>query len=402
MKIPEFDRQDYNYELPTERIAEFPLEDRSSSKLLTIDKKTGTIKDYIFKDIVDLLDSGSSLLFNETKVIAARIKLNKESGGKAEILLLKPLLPSVDPAVTIASSKECTWECIIGGKRIKEGTVLILNENGLELKAEVLEKNGNKGTVKLMWNPDNLSFSKLLTKIANIPLPPYIKRDSIEKDKETYQTVYANIEGSVAAPTAGLHFTKEVLNQLDSKGVKRIELLLHVGAGTFLPLSDDDIKKHDMHAERIEVSKNSIKSIIESLENKKRIVCVGTTSIRTVESLCIFGELLANNNPDTFFVDQWDSYQHECEDPLKSLYRLLDFIDKNKLDQISGETKMIIVPGYKFRIVDSIITNFHQPDSTLLLLVGAFLGKENLKRVYDHALQNDYRFLSYGDSSLLS
>ena len=399
ISIPELNLEDYLYDLPEEKIAKFPLEDRSSSKLLHVRRDNSSIKDSHFNKLPELLDENFVLVFNETKVISARLILQKETGGRAEIMLLRPLEPSNDPQIVMASRKSCRWECLIGGKKIKESSVLLNNEQ-IPLKCIVIEKDANKAVVEIRWDED-ISFSQVLQELGKIPLPPYLKRETTEEDKTTYQTVYANIEGSVAAPTAGLHFTDEVLNELKSKNIEDLKFILHVGAGTFLPISSEDVKDHKMHSEQVIIEKDKLIQLKYYLERDKDICAVGTTSIRTLETIIVFGEVLLNESRSEFYLDQWDAYKYENVNPIDSISSVLEFMDQNNLEKLIGDTKLLIIPGYRFRIVKAIITNFHQPESTLILLIAAFLGKDLWRAAYEHALNNQYRFLSYGDSSLL-
>lgn len=384
---------DFDYNLPQNRIAKYPLENRSKSKLLVAQPSSESISHHIFEDIVDLLDFNSVLYINKTKVISGRFYMVKETGGRAEILLVEPVEPSNDPQIALQAKGTSIWKAIIGGKRVRIGTKLE-DINGF-VRAEILEKEANEVKVKLDWEQG--TFSELLINTGVLPLPPYLNRDSEETDKESYQTVFAQNDGSIAAPTAGLHFTEELLSKLNEKGIKIRELTLHVGPGTFLPVSSDSIDEHKMHSEMFSVNKSIIKDLKQDLIDNKKIICVGTTSIRTVESL-----FWAGNNIEEFsrssLVKQWSPYENEnVTGAIESLDNLINYFEG---DIIQGKTELIIVPGYEFRFTKGLITNFHVPKSTLLLLVSAFVG-EQWKDIYKSALDNNYRFLSYGDSSLL-
>lgn len=399
MIIPEINIKDFGYDLPKNRIAEFPLEDRSSSKLMLVDKESKKIEEKSFSDISEILNSSHHLVFNETKVINARIFAKKESGGASEVLLLNPLKPSLDPQIALNEKSGVVWKCMIGGKKIITGSKLNSLDNTVQI--EIIKKEKNIADCKFTWESSE-SFLNVLEHIGKIPLPPYIERELVEADSQTYQTVYAKDPGSVAAPTAGLHFTDNILTQLEEKHITKSKITLHVGAGTFQPVKSDVISEHKMHEEIIHVKKEVIQNLLNKIKSGKKIVAVGTTSIRTLESLAVFGEqLAANPDLEKFEVLQWTSYNIAILPPEISLQNVLNWLEKNNLDEVFGGTELIIVPGYKYRIVDHIITNFHQPESTLILLVVAFLGKELWKESYNFALENNFRFLSYGDSSIL-
>ncbi|MDC1068348.1 S-adenosylmethionine:tRNA ribosyltransferase-isomerase [Candidatus Kapabacteria bacterium] len=397
--IPEIDLSKYHYHLPKSKIAEYPLENRAKSKQLIVNRESGEISSSIFSELPTLLNDKHHLVFNKTKVINARLRAKKQSGGSAEIFLLSPQLPSTDPQIALLSQNETVWKCMIGGKKIIEG--MELHTLDRVVKISILSKDGNIGFCKFSWD-GSTSFLDIIENTGNIPLPPYIERELKENDKQNYQTVYAKDSGSVAAPTAGLHFTPEILNELNNNGVTKSELTLHVGAGTFQPIKTDDIRNHKMHQELINVKKEQIIEILEAIELDKKIVAVGTTSIRTLESIAVFGEILNRDpNINQFLVSQWDPYQNSNISKTQSLINVLNWMELNKFDSIIGETGLLIIPSYKFRLVDHIITNFHQPESTLILLVAAFLGDDLWNKSYNYALENSYRFLSYGDSSLL-
>jgi S-adenosylmethionine:tRNA ribosyltransferase-isomerase len=400
LKVPEINLADYTYDLPDEKIAKYPLTKRDSSKLLFTEVSNSQISHRLFADLPDLLPENSCLIFNDSKVILSRIEMKKQTGGRAEVLLLNPL-GNLDPQIAMTQKNNSKWEAIIGGKKIKQGDILSNKINNIELNIEFLQKEGNEAQVNLSWNDDNLTLAQILEKVGEIPLPPYLNREAEPNDKQNYQTVYAENDGSVAAPTAGLHFTKKIIGEIKSKNVDTINLTLHVGAGTFLPISSEKIDEHKMHAEQVFVPKNIIENILTQIKSGKRIIAVGTTSVRTLESIAIFGENLLLDRKSDFLVNQWDSYQNPDINIIDSFEKVLEYLDKNNLDELSGQTKLLILPGYKFRLVSGIVTNFHQPSSTLLLLVGAFLGRDLWKKSYEKALSNNYRFLSYGDSSLL-
>lgn len=404
MKI-KFNINDFDYKLSTDKIADFPLKDRAESKLLFFDGYD--IYHNQFKNISQFLPSGSLIVFNKTKVIAARIFVKKETGGKVELLLFEPAGNKRDYQENLSSFDSVEWNCIIGGKRVFDGMILTAESSHLLLKASIIEKNGNEALVKFTWNK-KISFSEVVNSLGHIPLPPYIKREDILEDKSNYQTVYAKNEGSVAAPTAGLHFTKQILQELNEKQIIESEVTLHVGLGTFLPVSSENISEHKMHEERIIIRTGEIKKILNFLLYQCKtelFVVTGTTSLRTIESLFwhAYKFSLEKVNPEKINIEQWYPYQfNPCrKDIIDSLENLLFTLNENNIDEIEGSTSLMIVPGYKFHIVDALITNFHMPKSTLLMLVSAFVGDENRRKIYNNALQNNYRFLSYGDASLL-
>lgn len=402
MSPQEIVMQEYDYLLPDERIAKHPLADRDQCKLL-VRYKSGCLSTRTFSEIPGLLPAGSMLIYNNTRVINARLRFHKSgsNGALIEIFCLEPIAPA-DYAVSFASDKECSWLCFVGNsKRWKDGPLsisLTVGENTLTLRAIREEKRGNASVVRFEWDNTEISFSEIIATAGEIPIPPYLNRNTEESDMEDYQTVYSHIEGSVAAPTAGLHFTDRVLDEIDKTGIPRRELTLHVGAGTFQPVKSDSIGEHTMHSEFIAVSKNLIKELSDTTRN---VIAVGTTSVRTLESLYHIGCLIHQNRWDGE-VPQWYPYEENHPDlSLKeSLNEILEYLEKHNSDTLIGSTRIIIVPGYTFRVVKGIITNFHQPQSTLLLLVSAFVDGKWME-MYDYALANDYRFLSYGDASLL-
>lgn len=409
--LPQIDLEKFNYQLPKERIALFPLDDRSKSRLLAADTVHNTITHSSFEQIADFLRENSLLILNSTKVIAARIPMRKLSGGKAELLITDPVYPSVDPQITLAASSECTWKCILGGRHIDPDDKLIFDSPNpqIRLYALIKEKIANEVVAEFHWHPEEKSFSEILNTLGSVPLPPYIKREAQDSDRQTYQTVYAQSDGSVAAPTAGLHFTDDILLQLRSKNIQQCKLVLHVGPGTFKPIDTEDISRHDMHSEQIFIGKESLVQMLNTLERKEKIIATGTTSLRTLESIYWFAlKLLRDPNTilhNELLSDQWDPYKSAQNGKLPSFEQLLpvllEWMEKNKTDILSGRTKLLIVPGYKVRTINALITNFHMPKSTLILLVAALTGYDFWKRIYNEALRNNYRFLSYGDSSLI-
>jgi len=395
---------DYDYPLPDERIAKYPLEKRDASKLLLYDD--GIISENIFSNLADYIPSESLMIFNNTRVIHARLLFRKETGAQIEVFCLSPADPE-DYAMNFASKQHCSWHCMIGNaKRWKDDILTMKIENGgngiLTLSAEKIAVTDKDTTVRFSWNDDTLSFSEILEIAGKLPIPPYLNRSAETKDDETYQTVYSRIEGSVAAPTAGLHFTDDVMTSLRHKGIATAEVTLHVGAGTFRPVKSETIGEHEMHTEFISVPKETIKAIYE---NKHPLVVVGTTSMRTIESLYYIGAKLTINPvamPHELFVSQWEPYENFLHDieARQSLKNILDYLDRNDADHLISATQIMIVPGFRFHYADALITNFHQPQSTLLLLISAFVD-DNWRVIYDYALKSDFRFLSYGDSSLL-
>jgi S-adenosylmethionine:tRNA-ribosyltransferase-isomerase (queuine synthetase) len=395
--------EEYNYSLPDERIAKFPLPKRDESKLLLY--KDREISQGIFKDLTDYLPPNALMVFNNTRVIRARMLFNKSTGARIEIFCLEPVVPH-DYALIFQEQERCSWLCLIGNvKKWKDGVLqkeVKVGEKTITLKAEKKESYGESHLVEFLWDKDICTFAELLDAAGILPIPPYLHRDTEESDLQTYQTVYSKIKGSVAAPTAGLHFTPEVLQNLDNKGFSREEVTLHVGAGTFKPVKSETIENHEMHTEFIAVNRSSIEKIKSNIGN---IIAVGTTSVRTLESLYYIGVKLSKNidaSVENLIVEQWMPYDaaNNGLTAEESLQYILDYLDKHNTDKLITSTRIIIAPGYTFKIVRGIITNFHQPKSTLLLLISAFV-KGDWKSIYDHAMKNDFRFLSYGDSSLL-
>ena len=397
MSVKQINISDYNYELPDERIAKFPLEKRDLSKLLTY--TSGTVSTNVFSSLPEILPAGSCLVFNNTRVIQARLEFFKATGSRIEIFCLEPHSPAAYEQ-SFSSTESCVWKCMVGNLKKWKGEVLckqvLVGAEQLVLQAERLETSGNTSLIKFSWNT-GCSFSEILDALGELPIPPYLNRKTQESDKTTYQTVYSKIKGSVAAPTAGLHFTPEVISALHGKGMKTMELTLHVGAGTFQPVKAEEIGGHAMHAEKIEVSREFIENLIQNLGH---IVAVGTTSVRTLESLYYLGVQL-HSGDTKLLVNQWEPY--EADKVLTSreaLEAILNYMHETQSNILYATTQIMIVPGYKFNIVNILITNFHQPKSTLLLLLAAFVG-EKWRELYSYALENDYRFLSYGDSSVL-
>lgn len=403
MTIKDIQIKDFNYPLPDERIAKHPLTEREQCKMLMY--RNGDIQDLHFYDVPKLLPPKSMLVYNNTRVINARLRFQKPNGGATiEIFCLEPLAPR-DYAQVFQTTSECKWLCFVGNsKRWKSGCLSqIVNVNGcnVELSATRGEQKGNAFEIIFTWNNLNTTFASLLEAIGEIPIPPYLNRNTEESDSSDYQTVYSHIEGSVAAPTAGLHFTDEVLAECDRQGITRHELTLHVGAGTFQPVKSDSIGEHSMHTEFISVERSLLVDLINAHSN---VIAVGTTSVRTLESLYYIGLTLLKNPDATeeeLRVKQWAPYEQEYSVPTaEALQAIIDHIDRIGSDRYIGSTQIMIAPSFKFRVIRGMITNFHQPQSTLLLLVSAFVDG-NWKVIYDHALAHDYRFLSYGDSSLL-
>ncbi len=391
--------KEYDYPLPPERIAHHPLTDRDASRLLHY--RNGLITDETFRNLPHLLPPGATLVFNKTRVIEARVFFRKPTGGVIEIFCLEPADGPVGEAMV--RTGESRWRCLIGGaSKWKAGQVLEKElENGQNgtLTARYEGKEGDAFLIRFSWTPAEAPFGAVLAAAGTIPLPPYIKRTAEGADKDRYQTVFAEQPGSVAAPTASLHFTPRVLGGLETAGIRQAYLTLHVGAGTFKPVKSETVAGHSMHAEEFEIDR----ATLEQLKDAETIVAVGTTSLRTLESLYWMGvKLRQAPEASPRILDQWEAYALEEQAclPADSLQALLDYLDRNGHSTFQGRTSLLIAPGYRFRLPQALVTNFHQPQSTLLLLVSAFIGPD-WKRVYDHALKSDYRFLSYGDSSLL-
>lgn len=398
--IPKIKIEDFNYPLPEDRIAKYPLEKRDTSKLLIYNK--GKIIDDNFSKLDNYLPQNSFLVYNDTKVVPARLFFKKESGAVIEILTLSPSNP-IDYSQSFASTSSCEWSAVVGNlKKWKDSTLSFISNDNLQAKSlnlrAILVRKDPSPIVKFIWD-GGVTFSQVLQICGTIPIPPYLNRESQAIDKERYQTVYAKYEGSIAAPTAGLHFTDEVLNKLKNKNITTHNICLHVGAGTFMPVKSEYIRDHTMHSELFSLSKDFLIKLI-NLTDDSKLVSVGTTTTRTLESLYYIGVNYIENNYSNS-VDQWAPYLREYKYSLKeSLRAIVNYLEINNLDTLIASTSIIIVPGFKFRLVDVQITNFHQPQSTLLLLIAALVG-DSWRQIYSHALANDYRFLSYGDSSLL-
>ena len=401
-KVQDIKINEYNYPLTDDKVAKFPIQQRDKSKLLIY--KNGNIEESVFNTLPQHIPAGSLMIVNNTKVIQARLRFNKSTGAQIEIFCLEPVDPK-DYNIVFQSTDQTTWLCMIGNlKKWKEGSLskeIEINNEKVTLSAEKLETIGNTHKVKFTWDNNKYNFADILEAIGELPIPPYLHRNTEESDKKTYQTVYSKIKGSVAAPTAGLHFTPEVFSELNDKNISCGELTLHVGAGTFQPVKSELIAQHTMHTELIQVEKSLIQKI---LNHKDLLIAVGTTSVRTLESLYFIGATLESNPEATteeLAVTQWQPYNQEYTISRdKALQNIIDYLDKSKSERLITSTQIMIAPGYNFKIVKGIVTNFHQPQSTLLLLISAFLNGD-WKRVYDYALNNDFRFLSYGDSSLL-
>ena len=384
---------DYNYPLPDERIAKYPLAERDHSKLLIY--RDGQVSEDRFFNVGNYIAPDSLLIYNNTRVIQARLEFHKSSGARIEVFCLEPLTPH-DYQLSLGSTTGCTWKCMVGNAKKWKEESLELRVERLEvtLRAYKEQPLGNTYAVRFEWDGEKVSFAEILDAIGELPIPPYLNRKTEESDKTTYQTVYSRIKGSVAAPTAGLHFTERVLDDLHSRGIETDEVTLHVGAGTFLPVKTADANEHTMHTEIIAVPKTTIEHIIRKLG---KIVAVGTTSMRTLESLYFIGL-----HPDKPSVGQFEPYENAYSLSVRdSLQAIVEYLDATGQTTLHAETQIMIKPGYTFKIVDQLITNFHQPQSTLLLLVSAFVGGD-WHTIYDYALSHDFRFLSYGDSSILT
>lgn len=401
---------DYNYPLPDERIAKFPLAQRDHSKLLVF---TGEdISEDIFYNITSYLPKGALMVFNNTRVIQARMHFRKETGALIEVFLLEPAEPA-DYELMFQTNGKCAWHCLVGNlKKWKEGQLsrsFDVNGKTVTLSVERLHEERTSHWVEFRWDNPDVSFAEILDAAGELPIPPYLNRDTQESDKTTYQTVYSKIKGSVAAPTAGLHFTDKVLADIDAHGIDREELTLHVGAGTFKPVKSEEIEGHEMHTEYICVNKKTIDKLIA---HGGKAIAVGTTSVRTLESLYYMGVKLHDNpnlTEEQLHVGQWEPYDYAERlategtaplDTIDALREISDYLDRNSRKALHSSTQIIIAPGFEYHIVDILVTNFHQPQSTLLLLVSAFV-KGEWRRIYDYALAHDFRFLSYGDSCLI-
>lgn len=393
MNFQNINIEDYDYGLPESSIAQYPLDQRDQSKLLICN--SGKISEDVFSSIGNYLPDGRLMVFNDTKVIHARLLFKKETGSEIEIFCLEPVFPSTDYQFALAAKSGVVWHCLVGNnKKWKHGKLILKDEN-VTLSAEKLEQSKDVFSIKFEWNPSGNSFASIIEKFGIIPLPPYITRNANDKDNLRYQTVYAHYEGSVAAPTAGLHFTDKVFNSLKKNNIKTSFVTLHVGAGTFKPVTSKNISDHSIHTEMFSVEKKLVEQI---LQNQNRIIAVGTTTARTLESIYWAGVKLIENKKDAFNIYQWEPYnsKHLNFSVKEALNALIDDCEKNNIYYIKGNTQLMIVPGYQYKIVNEMITNFHQPKSTLLLLVSAFIG-DAWKSVYKYAMENNFRFLSYGD-----
>lgn len=394
--------KDFNYTLPDERIAKFPVEQRDHSKLLIYNK--GVISEDRFYNIANYLPKGALMIYNNTRVIQARIHFRKDTGALIEVFLLEPVEPS-DYEQMFQTNYQCSWLCMVGNLKKWKGAPLrrefLVNGRTVTLTATYRHEQGTSHWIDFTWDDSSTTFADLLEQVGELPIPPYLNRKTEESDKTTYQTVYSKIKGSVAAPTAGLHFTDEVLRSVDAHGIERDEVTLHVGAGTFKPVKSEEIIDHEMHTEFISVHRSTLEKIIN---HGAQVIAVGTTSVRTLESLYYMGSKLATN-PDLseqqLHVSQWEPYDTTPTlSPTEALQNIIRWLDRNGINTLHSSTQIIIAPGYEYKIVKILITNFHQPQSTLLLLVSAFVHGD-WRGIYDYALSHDFRFLSYGDSSLL-
>ncbi|MFC3810958.1 S-adenosylmethionine:tRNA ribosyltransferase-isomerase [Lacihabitans lacunae] len=391
------DIKTYTYELTDDRIAKKPVEPRDSSKLLVY--QNGEVKHQQFTDLSDFLPSNSTLVFNDTKVIPARLHFSRSTGALIEVFLLNPMLPSSVMAVAMEAKNTAVWKCVVGNKKKwKTDEVLTISHqiSDQEITLSVSWENQDENRVRFRWN-SNLQFSEIIEEFGKIPLPPYLNRAAENSDIEDYQTVYSKIEGAVAAPTAGLHFTDSVLNKIAAKGIKNVYITLHVGAGTFMPVKHENALEHPMHNEQLVFTKEAIQGLIENIDS---LIPVGTTSMRSLESLYWYGVKLIQNPGSEFFIEKLFPYEDQILPTSKEALEavLAKFDGQNTL---VGQTEILIFPGYEFKLCKGLVTNFHQPQSTLLLLVAALVGEPKWKEIYQEALQNDYRFLSFGDSSLL-
>jgi S-adenosylmethionine:tRNA ribosyltransferase-isomerase len=408
--------QDYNYDLPDERIAKYPLAERNQSKLLIY--RGGQIEESQFFHLPELIPAGALMVFNNTRVIQARLHFHKETGALIEVFCLEPEAPR-DYAQNFAAEGQCDWICLVGNsKKWKEGTLtqtVTVDGQEVELHCERIAQRGTSQHIRFSWEARGVRFADILDAIGELPIPPYLNRATEESDKTTYQTVYSRIKGSVAAPTAGLHFTDTELDKLREKGVDLEELTLHVGAGTFKPVKSERIEGHEMHTEFIDVPRRVIERLIAQLQKPtdNLIAAVGTTSVRTVESLYYIGVKLAENpeaHPDDLIVHQWEPYDREYTlSTVEALQHILAYLDRHQAPSLVTATQILIAPGFPYRVVRAIVTNFHMPQSTLLLLVSAFVdtpetassATSEWRRIYRYALDHGFRFLSYGDSSIL-
>ena len=397
--IPELHIEDYSYSLPDERIAKYPLGERDASKLLIY--RDGSVRERIFRDLAEELPAGSLMVFNDTKVVPARLFFRRPTGAHIEVFCLEPVAPA-EYVSCFAATERCRWKCVIGNAKRWKDDILSLDVNegellDLQLEARLVSRDAQTGVVEFSWQ-GGAPFSRVLELCGRMPIPPYLNRETEAIDLERYQTLYAHIRGSVAAPTAGLHFTQRVLDAIAARGIEMDNVCLHVGAGTFLPVKSSLVSEHPMHREPFVVSRSLL---VRLRDAEKPVVAVGTTSVRTLESLYYVGlDCLGKGEPAD--VEQWAPYAERTDSPTRreALDAIVKYLDANGLQELKVGTRIIIVPGFRFRIVDAMVTNFHQPQSTLLLLISAFVGGD-WHTIYDYALSHGFRFLSYGDSSLL-
>ena len=398
--IPYNNIADYDYPLPDERIALFPAPQRDGSKLML--HRRGRISDHNFGELPELLPPDSLLVMNNTRVIHARLPFRKSTGAAIEIFCLEPLTPATDVQLAMQQTAGCTWRCLVGNaKKWKGGELLLpimVGETKCDLTAKIIAIEEETFRIGFSWEPAELSFAQIIEAAGKVPLPPYIRRDATPTDAERYQTIFAAHDGSVAAPTAGLHFTDEVFNSLSKKKIQRAYITLHVGAGTFKPVATDDVRHHVMHPEQVVVTRQLLDTLAAASGN---IIAVGTTAVRSLESLYWLGASYLQTGAMPQIVDQWQPYQTDAISYKTHdiLIALREYLTAKGADHLSFSTQVMLLPGYKFRLVNGMITNFHQPKSTLLLLISAFLGPA-WRDIYDHALAKDYRFLSYGDACL--
>lgn len=408
----------FDYSLPDEKIARFPLQQRDACKLIVSDGEGG-ISHHTFVEVPELIDRDTLMICNETRVINARIEFHKSTGARIEVFLLEPHAPA-DYAVSFAATDRCSWICLVGNrKKWKEGPVekrLHIDGAGLDVTLSALivgDAPGNGQIIEFSWDNPSVSFAEIVEAAGQIPIPPYLKRESMESDSSDYQTVFSRVQGSVAAPTAGLHFTDTLMSRLEHKGVEVRKVTLHVGAGTFQPVKSETIGDHPMHTETFNVDRTVVSELLDAVRGGRTVLAVGTTSVRTLESLPYLGMLIMEGRED-LHIDQWMAYREECAvvPTADALQAILDYMDSRGVDSLTASTAIMIAPGFRWRIVGRMITNFHQPQSTLLLLVSSFLNMNHpepsdsddlqWRKVYREALGNDYRFLSYGDACLFT
>ncbi len=398
--------EDYNYNLPPDKIAQFPLEQREMSKLLYANLQKNTIENRYFYDLPEILKNECSnnsvyLIRNSTKVFPARFFLEKDTGGKVEILLESPISYKL-PELALANPSPQVWECIVRGRNLNENTRLKGHFQEIEINAIIQKIVDGKRHIQFDWAPNSLSLTEILEQLGKVPLPPYIAREMQEQDKQTYQTIFAEKQGSIAAPTAGLHFTDKLTKELIKKNVQILDLTLHVGSGTFVPIKAESVDEHEMHSEQFQVDIEFLQKLHQALTKpNKKIIATGTTSVRTLESLYWLGVNLIESGEMNFRINQWiwkDKYNNIGAN--KSIEAIINYMLEQNMNILVANTQIMIIPGYEFMMIDGLITNFHLPKSTLLLLVSAYVGYDNYKNIYEFALNNDYRFLSYGDANL--